>query len=90
MTVGKQIKEIANGIYQSILKKKQPKITAPLRSLSNVKYDEKEGFFDLIGKKKERTLTVATVKTFAQTLRMMALSKELVEKDDIATKREAY
>jgi DNA topoisomerase-6 subunit A len=42
------------------------------------------------GKKKERTLTVNTVKTFAQTLRMMALSKELIETDDIATKREAY
>ena len=42
------------------------------------------------GQKKERTLTVNTVKTFAQTLRMMALSKELVENDDIATKREAY
>ena len=35
-------------------------------------------------------LAVSTVKTFAQTLRMMALSKELVEQDDIATKREAY
>jgi len=42
------------------------------------------------GKLKERTLTVNTVKTFAQTLKMMALSKELVETDDIATKREAY
>jgi DNA topoisomerase-6 subunit A len=30
------------------------------------------------------------VKTFAQTLRMMALSKELVETNDFATKRDAY
>ena len=43
-----------------------------------------------MGKKKSRTLTASTIKTFAQTLRMMALSKELVEKDDIASKREAY
>jgi len=35
-------------------------------------------------------LTVSSVKTFAQTLRMMSLSKDLVEKDDIASKREAY
>jgi len=42
------------------------------------------------GKAKERTLTVNTVKTFAQTLRLMALSKVLVEDDDIASKREAY
>ncbi len=90
MKVAKQIKEIAEGIYKSILKKRQPRIESPLRSLSNVKYDDKLGYFELIGKKKARTLTVATVKTFAQTLRMMALSKELIEKNDIATKREAY
>ena len=90
MAVSKQILEIAKDIYESILKKKQPKIESPLRALANVKYDEKLGYFELIGKKKSRTLTVSSVKTFAQTLRMMALSKELVEKDDIATKREAY
>jgi DNA topoisomerase-6 subunit A len=90
MTVKQQIKEIATEIYNSILKKKQPQIKSPLRSLSNVRYDEKEGYFQLIGKKKERNLTVSTIKTFAQTLKMMSLSKELVEKDDIATKREAY
>jgi DNA topoisomerase-6 subunit A len=50
----------------------------------------KERFLELIGQKKSRTLTVNTVKTFAQTLRVMSLSKELIEKDDIATKREAY
>jgi DNA topoisomerase VI subunit A len=90
MKVANQIKEIATEIYNSILKKKQPQIKAPLRALSNVKYDEKEGYFQLIGKEKERNLTVSTIKTFAQTLKMMALSKELIEKDDIATKREAY
>ena len=62
----------------------------PIRALSNVKYTPKSGFFELRGQKKVRTLTVNTVKTFAQTLRMMSLSKELIEKDDIATKREAY
>ncbi|HCN19949.1 MAG TPA: DNA topoisomerase VI [Planctomycetia bacterium] len=62
----------------------------PLRTLSNVRYRPKEGFFELKGSKKVRTLTVNTVKTFAQTLRMMSLSKELIEQDDIATKREAY
>ena len=84
------IKGIAGSIYTSIIKKKQPKVNMPLRALSNVKYDSKDGYFELTGKKKERTLTVSSVKTFAQTLHMMALSKELVESDDIATKREAY
>jgi DNA topoisomerase-6 subunit A len=85
-----QIKDIANGIYSSILKKKNPNLDTPLRALTNVKYDPKDGYFELLGKMKSRTLTASTVKTFAQTLRMMALSKELVERDDIATKREAY
>ncbi len=87
--IGK-IKDLASGVYQKILKKKQPDLSMPLRSLSNVKYDPKEGYFEIIGKTKSRTLTASTIKTFAQTLRMMTLSKELVEKDDIATKREAY
>jgi len=85
-----EIKDIASGIYNKILKKKQPQVEMPLRSLSNVKYDPKAGYFELLGKKKERTLTAGTVKTFAQTLRMMALSKQLIGEDDIASKREAY
>lgn len=85
-----KIKDLASEVYQKILKKKQPELSMPLRSLSNVKYDPKEGYFEIIGKTKTRTLTASTIKTFAQTLRMMTLSKELIEKDDIATKREAY
>lgn len=62
----------------------------PVRSLQNVKYDPKEGYFQLVGKIKERTLTASTVKTFAQTLLMMNESKKLIEINDIATKREMY
>ena len=88
--VANQIKDKASEIYNKILKKKQPKLDTPLRSLTNVQYDGKDGYFKLLGKIKTRTLTAASVKTFAQTLRMMVLSKQLIEKDDIATKREAY
>jgi len=84
------ILDVAKDIYSKILKKKSPELESPLRSLNNVKYDEKDGYFELLGKTKKRSLTAASVKTFAQTLRMMSLSKELVEKDDIASKREAY
>jgi len=85
-----KIKDIATGMYNKILKKKQPELNTPLRSLANVKYDENDGYFELLGKMKSRTLTASTVKTFAQTLKMMGLSKDLIEEDDIATKREAY
>jgi len=88
--VVKSIRTIAESIYKSIKKLKQPEIKSPLRSLNNVKYDPKEGYFELNGKFKERTMTVSSVKTFAQTLRMMTLSKDLIKNKDIATKREAY
>ncbi|MBI2546450.1 DNA topoisomerase IV subunit A [Candidatus Woesearchaeota archaeon] len=88
--VAAEIKGIAQDVYQTVLKNRQPELRIPLRALNNVKYDPKEGYFEIMGKMAARTLTASTVKTFAQSLRMMALSKQLVETDDIATKREAY
>jgi DNA topoisomerase VI subunit A len=88
--VPEKIKRISNSIYKEIVAEQKPEISMPLRSLQNVTYDEKVGYFELDNKFKSRTLTAATVKTFAQTLKMMALSKTLVETDDIATKRETY
>ena len=85
-----QIKNVAAGVLNNVMKKKSPTLSMPIRSLQNVKYDAKEGYFELVGKQKERTLTASTVRTFAQTLKVMSLSKELIESDDIATKREAY
>ncbi len=85
-----KIKDLAKDVYQKINVKKKPVLKIPLRSLNNVKYDPKIGFFEIKDKNKVRTLSVSTVKTFAQSLKMMALSKQLVETDDIATKREAY
>jgi len=84
------IRSSADEIRRKIMARKKPTMKFPVRSLANVKYHPQRGFFEIAGQKKERTLTVNTVKTFAQTLRMVALSKELVETDDIATKREAY
>ncbi|MCC7072409.1 MAG: DNA topoisomerase IV subunit A [Deltaproteobacteria bacterium] len=84
------IRDTAAGIRDMINKKKKPELKMPVRALSNVKYDPKKGFFEIGKDKKVRTLSVATVKTFAQTLKMMALSKELVTNDDFATKRDAY
>ncbi|MBT3814654.1 DNA topoisomerase IV subunit A [Candidatus Woesearchaeota archaeon] len=88
--VVEKIQEIAKDIYNKIKLIKQPELVMPIRALSNVEYNEKEGYFKIMDKIKSRTLTASTIKTFAQTLRMMGLSKELIEKNDIATKREAY
>ena len=88
--VAQKIDEAAKKIYEDIQHFTAPKIKMPLRSLKNVDYDKHVGYFTLKGKFKSRTLTASTIKTFAQTLKMMGLSKELIKADDEATKREAY
>ncbi|MFW5852572.1 MAG: DNA topoisomerase VI, partial [Nanoarchaeota archaeon] len=85
-----KVDNLAKGVYQTILRNERPVLKLPIRSLDNVKYNSKDGFFEISGKEKTRTLTAATVKTFAQTLLMMKESKSLVVSDDQATKREMY
>jgi len=84
------ISETAKDVHSAILKHQKPDLAFPIRSLKNVLYSPKKGYFEIGKQKKIRTLTVNTVKTFAQTLRMMGLSKELIETNDFATKRDAY
>ncbi len=84
------IRDSASGVHQQVNKRGKPDMAFPIRSLANVKYAEKKGYFEIGGQKKVRALTVNTVKSFAQTLRMMGLSKTLVETNDFATKRDAY
>jgi DNA topoisomerase-6 subunit A len=84
------IRNTARGVHEEILARKKPDLAFPVRSLRNVSYSQKTGYFEMGRQKKVRTLTVNTVKSFAQTLRMMGLSKQLVETNDFATKRDAY
>ncbi len=84
------IVECAEDIKGKIEKKKKPTLKLPKRSLSNVAYDAQDGYFKLKKGRITRTLTYNTVKTFAQTLRMMALSKEAIDTEEEVTKREAY
>jgi DNA topoisomerase-6 subunit A len=86
----KAIRGVANEISTRIDQRRKPEVAFPVRSLNNVRYDPREGYFQIGDGRSTRTLTVNTAKTFAQTLKMMALSKELVESDDFATKRDAY
>lgn len=84
------IKDVAQRVHGKIQKGLKPEMSFPVRSLQNVHFDKSKGFFEIGRAKKSRTLTVSTVRTFAQTLKMMSLSKELVETNDFATKRDAY
>ena len=79
-------------IYEDITKKNvRPKMRFPIRSLSNVKYDPRKGHFEILKKVSTRTLSYNTVKTFAQSMRLLATTKnDLLDKNDIAGKREIY
>ena len=84
------IDSMAKQIRSNIECGKAPAIKLPVRSLANVNYDEAKGYFEIGGAYKVRTLTVNTARSFAQTLRLMATSRAMVESNDFATKREAY
>ena len=84
------IVECAEGIRKRIREYKKPTLKLPKRALSNVGYSPESGYFKLKQGKVIRTLTYNTVKTFAQTLRMMALSKQAIDMQEEVTKREAY
>ncbi|MFO7869963.1 MAG: DNA topoisomerase IV subunit A [Kiritimatiellia bacterium] len=77
-------------IHRDIMGRKKPSMKFPVRSLSNVKYDARRGHFEIGKRAVTRTLTYNTVKTFAQSVRMMAVSKDLIHSNDTASKRELY
>lgn len=84
------IESTAVRVQKSIEKRVLPELKFPVRSLANVTYDKRRGYFELGKGRKARALSVNTVKNFAQTLRLMSISKEMIENNDFATKREAY
>lgn len=89
-TVSEKIDDITSDVLTSIKSLNSPELNIPVRSLSNVSYNKKDGYFELGDSKKQRRLSASTIKTFSQTLLMMSESKKIVSKDDIATKREMY
>lgn len=86
----RSIEDVAGQVHRTIKSLDKPRLTFPVRSLSNVSYDKKVGYFEIGDAVSERTLTVTTAKTFAQTLLLMKLSREQIRKDQRSTKREAY
>ena len=80
----------ASDVRAKIKGGKKPQLSMPKRALSNVQYSPKDGYFRLKRARVTRTLTYNTVKSFAQTLKMMALSKETIEDGEQVSKREAY
>ncbi|MCS6771084.1 MAG: DNA topoisomerase IV subunit A [Kiritimatiellae bacterium] len=88
----KKIIDVAKNVYQDIVqRRKKPALRFPIRSLANVKYDPRTGHFEILNRMATRTLSYNTVKTFAQSMRLLATTKnDLLDKNDIAGKREIY
>ncbi|MFW6279760.1 MAG: DNA topoisomerase VI [Planctomycetota bacterium] len=94
----KRILECAREVRRNIDAGSTPQLRLPKRSLSNVTYtpqeesgeDQQTGYLKLADGEITRTLSYNTVKSFAQTLRMMALAKDTVEGGEEVSKREAY
>jgi DNA topoisomerase-6 subunit A len=84
------INDVAQEVFDVANSGELPEMVMPQRNLKNVTYDKKTGYFEMAGNMKTRRLDVNSVKTFAQTLRLMSLAKDMVSDDDFATKREAY
>ena len=80
----------AQDIHGEIKSGRRPSLRVPIRSLSNVSFSLRKGFFAIGKKVSKRTLSYQTIKPFAQTVRMMAFAKHLIETDDFASKREVY
>ncbi len=86
------IVRVAEEVYRDVVRRgRKPSLRFPVRSLANVKYDAKRGHFEILGRQATRTLSYTTVKTFAQSMRLLATTKrDLLDRDDIAGKREVY
>jgi DNA topoisomerase-6 subunit A len=84
------IDSIASSVRASIARNELPAIDVIVRSLSNVSYDPEKGYLELGETHKSRTISVNTIRSFAQTLRLMATARDMVQSNDFATKREAY
>jgi DNA topoisomerase-6 subunit A len=84
------LEQIATDILASIRAGALPRLELPQRSLDNVTYDREAGYLRLGAARKTRQLGARTARSFAQTLRLMAVSHQMVAQGDFATKREAY
>ncbi len=85
-----EIERVATRVHSTIKQSVQPSLTFPVRSLRNVSYDPEVGYLKIGDSVSERTLTVNTAKSFAQTLMLMDFSRTQIRTDRRSTKREAY
>lgn len=83
--------KLGKDVLQDVSQKRNPKIEIPIRSLSNVVYDEKTKSLRLGDKTSKRFFfNVAHAKKFMQTMLVAAFCKELLDEKIHASLRDMY
>lgn len=86
-----KIEKLAKGIVQDVRKKKNPQITLPLRTLSNVHFNARKKIIELGDETQERAFfNVAQARKFMQTLLVASACKELLEAGKTTSIRDLY
>jgi DNA topoisomerase-6 subunit A len=89
--VAKKLVGLADNVIAAAAKKKDPVINIPVRSLSNVSFNQKKGFIEMGGNKQARTFfNMAMAKKFMQTMLVADALNELQHADLTTSLREIY
>lgn len=87
----KKLEYEANEIINIVKSKKNPKVIIPLRTLSNVYFDDKEKIIKLGSKHQTRTFfNVGQAKRFMQTFLVANACKEIIESGKTTSIRDLY
>ena len=87
----KKLEKMGEKVLKDVEKGENPNIDIPLRTLSNVKYDEKSGMLTIGDKSAKRFFfNVAHAKKFMQTMMVAAFAKELVDEGIHTSLRDAF
>src|SRR5512140_2600797 len=89
-TAGK-IEKLAEAVLKSVKGGKNPFVEIPIRSLANVKFNEKKGLVELGSQRQKRYFfNVSMAKKFMQTFLVSDACKELVESGKTTSIRDLY
>lgn len=89
--VKKKLEGLGEKVLKNIEKKENPNIDIPIRSLSNIIYDEKTGMLTIGNKSSKRFLFhTGHAKKFMQTMMIAAFCKELVEQGIHTSLRDTF
>lgn len=86
-----KIEALAKGVVQDVKKRKSPRLSVPLRTLSNVHFNARKKIIELGTDRQDRAFfNVAQAKKFMQTFLVASACKELLEVGKTTSIRDLY